>query len=228
VSVQRSVIAYDSSGFAALTVVDDDRVLHVGDLAQAREEVVLAVRLALGVELLAEAPLLHLVGEVREVLEVVGDGQDRPAGDELDLLTGVRHRDEVGGVAGADEQRLLVVPVGQRDVGPREGDVLVGLQVLEDRPVLLHRVVRVVAVHQREVDRLRGLEGRADLEVLHGADGVLGVDRDGATPLLGVGRVAAPAAARGQDQGQGGRGRHRGGRDPDRSHLSPRVRASSL
>jgi hypothetical protein len=108
--------------------------------------------------------------------------------------------DHVGGLARADEERALLPEVGERHRLDVEADVVVVRQVLQDRPVLLQRIVRVVAVHQAELDRLGRDERVADAEFFHRADRVVVVDLAGRAVAAG----SAVARARGEAEGEHG------------------------
>jgi hypothetical protein len=179
----------------------------------AGQDVVLAVLLAQLLDLGLEPPLLDLVEEVGHVLHVVRDRQQGVP--ELRLLTRVDGGHDVGRVSRADEDGTPCRQVGERHVDVLELDVLVVLEVLDDRPVLLERVVGMVAVQQAEVDGLRRLERRADLELLHVADLRLHVDGAG---LL---RAAAAGRARRQRDDQGRRSEARGRPSAGDPHGSP-------
>ena len=166
------------------------RVVGACRFQKTRQQVELTVLLPQRIDLVLEAPVLDLLLEVRQQIDVVRDREDHPGGDILGFLAGIGDRDDRGCVTGTDEQAAPLVVVAQRGLGHREGDVVALLRGGQQQPVLLVGIVRVVAVEHVDLERLGRDEGLAGAVVVHRCDPlVVEVDR------LLVAAVAAGAAA---------------------------------
>src|SRR6185437_7997988 len=130
-------------------------------------------------------------------VDVVADREDRAARHELILLPRVGLGDDQRRLARVDQRGLLRGVVGVRYDGRVEADVGHLLEIGEEQPVRLVRVGRVAQDHDREGQRLGGLELGTDVVVAHGAGRVLAAGAGTA----GGGRAAAASGDGGGTHG---------------------------